>query len=78
MLHVFRGIGPGRTLQPLGGQVNVLQILKVFEDRLTGVEGLGATGLLGQSLEALLGLGIESDGEHGQRRVPLYVYSKST
>jgi hypothetical protein len=77
MLYVIRGIGLGRTLQPLGGQVNVLQILEVFENRFTRVEGLGATGLFGQSLEAFFDLGIESYSEHEITIGLLYVYSKS-
>ncbi len=65
MLHIFGGVDLGRTQQTLGGQVNVLKIFKVFEDRLTGVEGFGATCFFGQGIEALLSLGIKSDGKHG-------------
>ena len=37
----------------------------MLEDRPAGVKGLGASSLLGKTLEALLGIGIEADGEHG-------------
>jgi hypothetical protein len=35
MVLALAATGLGRTLQPLGGKVNVLQILEVFEDRWT-------------------------------------------
>src|SRR5271165_4876028 len=64
-LHVFGGIGLGRTPQTLRGQINVFQVFKMFEDRLACVKGLGASSLLGQTLEAALGIGIEADDQHG-------------
>jgi hypothetical protein len=36
----------------------------MFEDGLTGVKGLGPPGPLGQALEALLGVDVQSDGKH--------------
>jgi hypothetical protein len=49
----------------------------MFEDGFTGVEGLGASGLLGQTVKAAFGIGVESDGEPGANLLSLYTYSKS-
>jgi len=76
MLHFLCGIGLGRTLQTLRGQIDVLQVFEVFEDRLAGVEGLGASGLFGQKFQTPFDFGIESDGEQGGILLSLYTYIK--
>jgi hypothetical protein len=76
MFHFRRGVGSGRALEALGGEVDVLQIVEVLKNRLAGVEGLGPAGSFGEKGEAVFDFGIEADGEHGGRLVVLYVYSK--
>src|ERR1700690_154410 len=47
------------------GKIDVLQILEVLEDRLTGIKGLGAAGALSELFEPLFdGLG-KTYGQHG-------------
>lgn len=76
MLHFLGGISPGRALQALSGQINVLQVFQMLENRFTGVESLGAPGSFGQALQAAFDVGIESNGERKATLSKLYVYSK--
>ena len=47
-----------------GGQVIVLQIVEVLEDRLPGIKGLGAPGLFLELFKALFNIGGQSGGKH--------------
>src|ERR1035437_5522263 len=46
------------------GHVNVLKIVKMFENCLTGIEGLGPAGFLCQSVETFFNLFGETNCEH--------------
>jgi hypothetical protein len=76
MFYFRGGIGFSGSLETLGGEIDVFQIVQVLENRLAGVEGFGAAGSFGEEGEAVFDFGIEADGEHGRRLAVLYVYSK--
>ncbi len=50
------------TLENIGREIVVFQIVKAVLDHLPQVEGFGTTGLGGEEIEALLGFGGESYG----------------
>jgi hypothetical protein len=77
MLYLRRRIDAFRMSQTVESQMGVLQVFQVFQNSFAGVKSLGPPGSAGESGEAILGLFVESDGEHGGNLAVLYVYSNS-
>lgn len=51
-------------IEPSSGEMIVLQIIEIFENRLPGIPGLGATGLFGQRGQTLFDIFRKSDCKH--------------
>src|SRR5712691_4248135 len=73
---IFKGDGllfpAADAIQDALGQIEVLEVVEVFEDGLADVEGLGAAGAAGELFQAFFdGLG-ETNGQHW---TSLYKYS---
>jgi len=66
--NLFESIGLAAAfadrLQCLAGEVHIFEVLKVVQDRLPCVPGLGPPGAFGQAVEALFDVGGKSDGKH--------------
>src|SRR5438128_10039102 len=68
--HAWRAAG-----EPAAGEVMVLKILDMAQDRLARVEALGAAGLLGERSEAVFDVEGKAQGQHGKLLQVLYMYS---
>src|ERR1017187_1285532 len=75
--YLVQGVGPFIGLEPLHGQVGVLQVFQVRQDGLTSVKGLGPPGFASELGEAGLDGFVQADGEHGAKIAALYMYSNT-
>jgi hypothetical protein len=70
-----RGATGADVRQTLFGEIDVLQIIDVFEDRFSRIERLGTPCREGERLKTSFNVFWESDGKHGKLHRLLYTYS---
>src|SRR5690606_10677477 len=70
-----RGAAGADVRQTLFGEIDVFQIIDVFEDRFSRIERLGTPCRERERLKASFNVFRESDGKHGKFHQLLYTYS---